>query len=110
MKAPCEYLGCTLGKRFLFSVPFLMLFVRNHQMFSRHFLVCSPTVWWVVPCFEFLMKWWEAMAAKSLYLGLQDALNEGIKRLKNGMAMLMAHHWHILYVLVCSYWYSTTFC
>jgi len=56
------------------------------------------------------MKWWEAMAAKSLYLGLQDALNEGIKRLKNGMAMLMAHHWHILYVLVCSYWYSTTFC
>jgi hypothetical protein len=44
-----------------------------------------PTVWHVVPSFEFLIECWETMSTNLQYVGLKDALKNGIKSL---------HKWH----------------
>jgi hypothetical protein len=40
-----------------------------------------PTVWQIVPSFEFLIKCWETMAKQPEYQGLKGALDEGVKSL-----------------------------
>jgi hypothetical protein len=45
----------------------------------------TPTVWHVVPSFEFLIERWETMSTNSQYVGLKDALENSIKSL---------HKWH----------------
>jgi hypothetical protein len=41
----------------------------------------APTVWRIIPCFEFLITRWETMAKKSEYHSLKGALEEGTKSL-----------------------------
>lgn len=41
-----------------------------------------PTVWRIIPSFEFLIKRWETMAGQQQYQGLRDALNDGVKNLR----------------------------
>jgi len=43
--------------------------------------VHSPTVWRIVPGFEFLIKRWELMANHPQHQEMKDALNNGIKTL-----------------------------
>ena len=42
----------------------------------------APTVWRIVPSFEFLIACWGTMASKTQHLGLKHALNEGVKSLE----------------------------
>jgi len=42
----------------------------------------APTVWRIVPSFEFLLERWETMATHPNHRGLQDALDEGVKSLR----------------------------
>ena len=42
----------------------------------------APTVWRIIPSFEFLIKRWETMAKKLEYHSLKDALEEGTKSLR----------------------------
>ncbi|KAF8267382.1 hypothetical protein EI94DRAFT_1801722 [Lactarius quietus] len=41
----------------------------------------TPTVWHIIPSFEFLIKHWDSMACEPKYQGLKDTLNEGTKNL-----------------------------
>ena len=45
----------------------------------------APTVWRIIPSFEYLIDCWGTMAGQRKYQGLKDALDEGIKSL---------HKWH----------------
>ena len=42
----------------------------------------APTVWRIVPSFEFLIKRWDTMASNTQHQGLKHALNEGVKSLQ----------------------------
>ena len=41
----------------------------------------APTIWHIIPTFEFLLQCWETMAAHSQHRKLKSALNEGVKSL-----------------------------
>ena len=45
---------------------------------SKH----APTVWHIIPSFEFLIKRWETLAKKLEYHSLKGALEEGTKSLR----------------------------
>jgi hypothetical protein len=49
------------------------------QTFSS---VRAPTVWRIIPSFEFLIARWDTMAGKSQHQVLKHALNEGVKSLQ----------------------------
>jgi hypothetical protein len=42
----------------------------------------TPTVWRIVPSFEFLIARWDTMASTTQHQGLKHALNEGVKSLE----------------------------
>jgi hypothetical protein len=52
------------------------------QTFSKE---RAPTLWRIIPTFEFLIKRWETMAAEPQHRELKEALNEGLQSL---------HKWH----------------
>ena len=41
----------------------------------------TPTIWRIIPSFDFLMACWETMAIQSAYCDLKDTLEEGTKSL-----------------------------
>jgi hypothetical protein len=54
----------------------------TQQTFSKE---SAPTIWHIIPTFEFLLQCWETMAAHFQHHELKSALNEGVKSL---------HKWH----------------
>ena len=42
----------------------------------------NPTVWWIIPTIEFLMKRWETMAQQQRFKDVKLPIEQGIKNLQ----------------------------